>query len=259
MPFRSSTDPERYLTYDIKNKLLVFESQQLLHKNAPCTAGGGDRYVCVFFNKDLDYASNKTQPQQRHCMRSHRILQQPPQRIAFLGGATHPTPARLRSIASKRRALWEVLHVTRFPEDRTSGLKPSSKYGANRGTFISFGVTQSRKNRAARQRQGLYTRKNLNQNNTKQARLFRALAEYVNAIVPNLFGTDDHFAYHGCIVAKNSQCEWHHDAGNIGPAVITALGSFRGGKLHVEDAAPLVRTAAPKTRPPPATGRPRNK
>lgn len=227
MKFRSSHRPVEYTSYDIRDKLLLFESQDTRHKNATWTSG--DRYAIVFFNKDMDYSMNK-RASKRKSPRSFQILNQPKQPTQWL--TTQPTTSK--TVIKKKAQLLKVLNSIEFPEDRTSGLTPSSKYGKNRGTFISLGVTQSRKNRLTRALQGLMTRKNVNQNNTRYKKLFVALSNYVNTLTPMFFGTTDKHRYQGCIVAKNSQCEWHTDKGNIGPSVITALGTFKGGKLLLE-------------------------
>ena len=227
MPYRSSRIPTKYTPYNIKNKFLLFESGQLLHKNAPWK---GNRYAIVFFNKDLSYVNSR---QSKKCQRSLRLLKQKrKQPITWIVPKQRVSAEVLKR---KRAHLLRLLDSTKFIEDRTSGLKPSSKYGNNRGEFFSFGVTKTRKNRQKRAEQGFYTRKNTNQNNTKYNDIYEALCDYVNSVVPRLFGTNDSNKFHMCIVAKNSQCEWHHDAGNVGPAVITALGTFTGGALLVEE------------------------
>lgn len=229
MLYRSDRIPEAYDAYNIKNKFLLFESSHLLHKNAPWT---GDRYAIVFFNKDLSYVNSR---QSKKCQRSLRLLKQKKQQpITWVNPKQRLSTADKRVIRQKQKRLLQLLNETKFIEDRTSGVKPSSKYGDNRGEFFSFGVTKTRKNRKHRETQRLYTRKNINQNNTKYKAIYDALSDYVNTRVPDFFGTSDNSMFHMCIIAKNSQCEWHLDAGNVGPAVISALGDFSGGALWVE-------------------------
>lgn len=218
-----STPPKEFERFDIREKLLQFDSQRLRHKNAPWK---GDRYVLVFFNKDLNYADSD------HHKRSVRIRNQPPQPHRWL-----PTLPQTPDVESAKQRLLQVLSQTSFLQDRCSGLRIHPKYGNKRGTFISFGLTQSRKNRTKRRAQGLHTRKNANQNNAKYRQLFDALCVYVNAVSEDVFGVSDKCRFTSCIVAKNSQCEWHTDSGNIGPAALMTLGSFRGGELLVEKSA----------------------
>ncbi len=59
-----------YTSYDIRNKMVRADTLHLLHKNAPHS--GGDRYVIVLFNKDLNYSKNNIH------LRSAGIKQQPP-------------------------------------------------------------------------------------------------------------------------------------------------------------------------------------
>ena len=184
MKFRSSHRPVKHTTHDIRDKLLLFESQDMMHKNARWS--GGDRYAIVFFNKDMDYSMNK-RVSKRKSPRSLRILNQPKQPTQWL----HTQPTTSPDVVQAKKHLLQVLTSIDFPEDRTSGLTPSSKYGKNRGTFISLGVTQSRKNRLKRAEQGLYTRKNVNQNNAKYKELYSALSTYVNTLIPMFFGTSD--------------------------------------------------------------------
>jgi len=66
---------------------------------------------------------------------------------------------------------------------------------------------------------------------------------------PNLFGTTSSHQFQSCIVAKNSQCEWHTDKYNIGHACFTALGDYTGGELLVEES-PSVLTHWGYKKPP---------
>jgi hypothetical protein len=223
--FRTNSTPTQVEQHSIRNRLLKFDSQRIRHKNAPWT---GDRYACVFYNKDLNYVGSKM------CKRSNKLSRAKPSNELVWLSTTSSATTTSSAVLDARARLLKILKVTRFPEDRTSGLTPSSKYGSKRGTFLAFGVTKSRKNRTLRMEHGMCTRKNINRNNTKYSELYSALSNYVNLLHPNLFGTKDSCEYHACIVAKNSQCEWHVDAGNVGPCVITALGDFRGGDLMVD-------------------------
>lgn len=195
---------------DVRHRLVRFDSQRLQHKNAPHT---GTRYAIVLFNKDLNYAGSTEDA------RSNRIKADPPVHLSVV--PTYP---------ADQAAFLEVLDATRFPQDRSTAGKPHSKYGETRGTFLSFGDTQSRKSRTARLEMGLTTRRSDNQNNTKYATLYQAFRTYMEVFAPGVFGG----VYTSCIIAKNSQCEWHCDTGNIGHASITALGPYKGGKLLVE-------------------------
>ena len=197
-------------SYDVRHRLVRFDSQRLQHKNAPHT---GTRYAIVMFNKDLNYAGSTEDA------RSNRIKAEPPVRLSVV-----PT------FPADQAAFLEVLDATRFPQDRSTSGKPHSKYGETRGTFLSFGETQSRKSRADRHFQGLDTRRSDSQNNTKYATLYQAFLTYMEVFAPGEFGG----TYTSCIIAKNSKCEWHCDTGNIGHASITALGPYEGGELLVE-------------------------
>ena len=221
--FRTHNTPKSYTAHNIHNRLLRFDSYRIRHKNAPWT---GDRYACVFYNKDLNYADSAI------CERSNRLKNTRPNSEITVLPVKHP---RSRAVTDARKKLLSVLRQTRFPEDRTSGLNPSSKYGSKRGHFLAFGVTKTRKNRSVRRIQGLLTRKNINMNNSRYQTLYDALVAYTEAMHPSLFGTSDTSMYHACIIAKNSQCEWHVDAGNIGPCVITSVGDFCGGELLIDE------------------------
>ena len=207
----------RYRTYDIRNRILEFDSGRILHKNAPWV---GTRYVCVFYNKDLNYKGSNL------CERSTRLLQK------------HPTPTQwvhtapdTETLQYVRREFEREMDRTIFPEERVRGTSSSAKYGLRRGTFISFGITQSRGNRKNRSTRGLHTRKQTNDNNRKYAALYTALCRFTDLLKPGLFGTDDSNEYHACIIAKNSQCEWHTDADNLGGCAIMGVGKYGGGEL----------------------------
>lgn len=207
----------RYRTYDIRNRLLQFDSGRILHKNASWV---GTRYVCVFYNKDLNYKGSTL------CERSTRLSQQHPTPTQWV--ATAPNTETLQYV---RREFEREMDRTIFPEERVRGTSSSTKYGRRRGTFISFGVTQSRGNRKSRGTRGLHTRKQTNDNNRKYAALYTALCRYTDLLKPGLFGTDDDSKYHACILAKNSQCEWHMDADNLGGCAMMGMGKYGGGEL----------------------------
>ena len=206
-----------YRTYDIRDKLLQFDSRRILHKNSPWV---GTRYVCVFYNKDLNYKGSTL------CERSVRLQQQQPPDTLWVATATES-----ETLQYVRRELLREMERTTFPEERARGTSSSAKYGHRRGTFISFGVTQSRGNRKHRQSRGLHTRKHTNENNRKFAALYTALCRFTDLFKPGLFGVDDSNDYHACIVAKNSQCEWHTDVDNLGGCAIVGMGKYSGGVL----------------------------
>ena len=206
-----------YRTYDIRDKLLQFDSRRILHKNSPWV---GTRYVCVFYNKDLNYKGSTL------CERSVRLQQQQPPDTVWVA-----TAAESETLQYVRRELLREMERTTFPEERARGTSSSAKYGHRRGTFISFGVTQSRGNRKHRQSRGLHTRKHTNENNRKFAALYTALCRFTDLFKPGLFGVDDSNDYHACIVAKNSQCEWHTDVDNLGGCAIVGMGKYSGGVL----------------------------
>jgi hypothetical protein len=108
-----------------------------------------------------------------------------------------------------------------------------SKYGTNTAHFISLGITASRKSRKARAEHGLLTRKSTNMNNIKYPKLYYTFHQYINELHPKIFSEDG--MYHACIIAKNSQCEWHVDKHNIGHASLTCVGDYTGGQLMVEE------------------------
>ena len=208
-------------TFDIRNKIIQAETSTLLHKNAPHK---GDRYCIVLYNKNLSYVSGD------ECKRSTTIKKQEPI-------TTHYLPVfDTLPVREYRKELLHVLSSTKFPKDRCSALSKTvthSKYGNNDAHFISLGITASRKNREERAEQGLLTRKSTNMNNFKYPKLYYAFHQYINELHPNLFGEDA--MYHACIIAKNSQCEWHTDKYNIGHAALTCVGDYEGGELLVEE------------------------
>ena len=209
-------------SYDIHNRMIRANTTQLLHKNAPHT---GDRYVIVCFNKNLNYSKSNFH------LRSANIMNQPTCETGYT--ATFDTP----EVTHARDKLLVLLDNTKFPKDRCTNLKnsvvkPHSKYLGN-AEFVSFGVTASRKSQIKRAMLGMYTRESSNYNNTKFAQLYMAFQHYMDVFAPGKFGIDG--VYHAAIISKNSQCEWHVDKGNIGHASLSALGSFEGGELMVQN------------------------
>ena len=158
--------------YDIRHRLLRFDSYRIPHANAPWI---GDRYACVFYNKDLNYVDSDV------CERSNHIKLTPPSDTIDILEFDDS-----QCVTDARTKLMEVLVNTRFPEDRTSGLTVSKKYGDSRGTFLSFGITKTRQNRENRRKMGMLTRKSFNMNNVKFYKLYNALHTYINAMIPFL-------------------------------------------------------------------------
>ena len=209
-----------YASYDIRHRVLQADTRRLLHRNA--RHHGGDRYVIVLFNKDLNYKGTAL------CARSTAIRAAPalrePRYVPTREGA---------DVERARGALMGVLRRTRLPVDRCGDKAVNHpKYGAHRAHLLSFGISQSRKNRRVRALKGKHTRETANENNRKYVDLYAALCAYLDALAPNLFGPTG--VYHACIISKNSQCVWHTDKSNIGHASLTALGEFTGGELLIE-------------------------
>jgi hypothetical protein len=201
------------------------DTTELLHKNEPHK--GGDRYVIVCYNKDLNYSGSNFH------LRSAAIKAQAPDATGYT--QVFDTD----EVRAARAKLISILAHTKLPKDRCTNLKgnsvvkPHSKYGANTAQFVSFGVTASRKSQTARAALGLYTRESQNANNERYPQLYAAFCEYMGVFAPGRFG--DEATYHACIISLNSQCEWHLDKHNIGHASLSALGDFQGGHLLIED------------------------
>ena len=78
-PVQRGSTPRAYDAHDIRHRLLQFDSQRLLHKNAPWE---GTRYAIVFFNKDVNYRDD---PRDK---RSVKLQRAPPQPLDTHGKAT---------------------------------------------------------------------------------------------------------------------------------------------------------------------------
>jgi hypothetical protein len=165
----------------------------------------------VFFNKNMNYSSGQGIDE-----RSTKLAQLGPQAIKYL--AVRQTD----EVLQKRAKFLERLEQTTFSEDRCSGLRVHSKYGAERGRFLSFGLTQSRKSQSTREADGLLTRQDENTNNSTHRHLYGELLDYMDWHAPGVFSEEADSKFNSCIIAKDSQCEWHHDKNNVGPAALTA-------------------------------------
>ena len=234
--------PKAYTPYDIREALVEFDSQRLLHRNEPWS--GGDRYAVVFFNKDFNYVG------ERECARSCRLAEQPMRELHWLprgdGGGDAAAAAAVREA---KDTLDAVCARTNFPRDSSyaytahSYAGAHSKYGGNDAWFVSLGWTVSREGKRDRLLRGERTKRRDNVNNQRFKALYQALLRYMHLVYPGVFGPTAAHRYTSCIVAKNSQCAWHRDNRNVGPAAIMAFGTYtRGGRLLVEDEA--ARTAA---------------
>jgi len=205
-----------YKTYDIRHRLLQFESTIYPHKNVPHI---GDRYAMVFFNKPLNYTDTIDE-------RTQMLQDAPNVCTQYL-----PT-CENDKVRQARTHLLNVMSRVTFPCDRCGyKAKPHAKYGTTPGRFLSFGVTQSRKARKEREAQGLYNRASDNMNNDKYPELYDALNDYMSVYAPGVFGKDA--IYQSCIIAHNAQCEWHTDAGNVGHAAICTVGEYTRGDIMI--------------------------
>ena len=217
------------LRYDIHHKPLVFESQNLYHRNLVHT---GDRYAIVLYNKNYTWASDR-QPQAPRT----KPFGTTKERLSIGGDAyALDTPVSVKQLWRLEPELLEVLETTTFRPDRCRfGGKPHAKYvNSEQSRFLSFGLALSRKSRKAQLARGIYDRHSVNANNTRFPVLFDKLCTYLNTVHPNLFGLSDQFAFTSLIVARNAMCRFHLDADNRGPACIVGVGDFRGGNLLID-------------------------
>jgi hypothetical protein len=217
------------LRYDIHHKPLVFESQNLYHRNLVHT---GTRYAIVLFNKDYTWAADRNPQAPRT-----KPFAMTKERLSISGDA-YPleTPVAVKRLWCMEPEILEVLDATTFRPDRCRfGGKPHAKYvNSEQSQFLSFGLALSRKSRKAQLARGIYDRHSVNANNTRFPVLFDKLCTYLNTVHPNLFGLSDQFAFTSLIVARNAMCRFHLDAGNRGPACIVGVGDYRGGELLID-------------------------
>jgi hypothetical protein len=224
--------PKAHERFDIKDKLLRFDSQRLLHKNSKSE---GTRYVISLFNRGMNYSGQDIDE------RSTKLAQLGPQAIKYL------VVRQTDEVLQKRAKLIKRLEQTTFPEGRCSGRHVHSKYGSERGRFVSFGLTQSRKSQSTREEDGLVTRQDENTNNSTHLHLYGELLDYMAWFAPGVFSEEADSMFNSCIIAKNSKCMWHLDKNNVGPAALTALGDFTGGELLVEKEAATKKPPAKKS------------
>jgi len=194
------------LRYDIHHKPLVFESQNLYHRNLVHT---GDRYAIVLFNKDYKWASDR-QPQAPRT----KPFGTTKERLSIGGDAyALDTPVSVKQLWRLEPELLEVLETTTFRPDRCRfGGKPHSKYvNSEQSRFLSFGLALSRKTRKAQLKRGIRDRHSINANNTRYPVLFDKLCTYLNTVYPNLFGLTDQYAFTSLIVARNAMCRSNVD------------------------------------------------
>jgi hypothetical protein len=208
------------LSYDIHEKVLVFESTQIYHKNAPHE---GNRYSIVLFSKDFRWANTKSPRVQRN-----ELFATDKEGLAESGDAYY-----LQTRNADVLPLLAALDATTFRPDRCSGkANPHSKYvDAENSTFLSFGLTLCRKSREQQALRGIPDRRGVNKHNTTHIHLFTALCDYLNTLHPRLFGLDNTYMYSSLIVAKNALCRFHLDSLNKGNACILGIGDYTGGEL----------------------------
>ena len=226
--------PATWTAHDLRQVMLLFDSWRLRHMNSPHTSG--DRYAIVLYNKDMDYKGTDHDPKSTALKRA-KYKCSPAQTM-------YATTCSSSEVVEAREALEALLRRTSFPQDQTSGGSTRTpeegtgniKYGTNAARLLSFGATASRGSRAARADAGKFTRREQNLNNTnRHAPLYEATKRYLRLFDENLYGEWPRCRFDAFIIAKNSQCVWHHDYTNLGPAAITALGDYKdGGELLVE-------------------------
>jgi hypothetical protein len=218
-----------YRAFDIKHKMLRFDSQRIRHKNAPHT---GDRFVIVCFNTDLNYKYKSDEwVKDRGDQRSLRLKREYCDR--------EEEYLTSRNADTEREVLLKLLAQSKYKlllkDNSTDG--GNSKYDDNGGRFMSFGATASRELQQEREARGIFSKFEKNKNNQIYAALYKAVREYLNALAPddNFFGLNERSLYQSCVIAKNSQCVWRVDKKSLGGAVLTTLGDFTGGELLLAD------------------------
>ena len=186
----------------------------------------------VFYNTDLNYKNKSdTWLRDRGDQRSLRLKNE------YQDKEAEQLPVRNADV--QRNELLKILSKKQYKllqkDNSTSGGHP--KYDENGGRFISFGVTVSREGMEERESRGIFSKFEKNNNNQSHFLLYKAVCNYINTLSPvdNFFGMKKDSLYHACIISKNSQCVWHRDKYNLGGAVLTTLGDFRGGELLVRD------------------------
>lgn len=228
--------PVSHTAYDLRNTLLIFDSWRLRHMNLPHT--GGTRYALVLYNKNLDYVGTDCDARSVQLKRTATTKQDVVCVPVSVGDN--------KATANAQQALLAILRRTRFPVDTTNAGTArtgkgrnsygSMKYGTNTARYLSFGAIASRKCRQKRAQNGLFSRRESNANNKRMSELYAAVLHYICCIGgPDLCGERPECRFHSFIVAKDSQCVWHYDYNNLGPAAITAVGDYTGGgELLVE-------------------------
>ena len=195
-------------SWNLHEVAVQFDGRRTPHKTAKFS---GDRYCIVLYNPDLSYHN-------KGFTHIHERTEQ-------LRPPTNEAPKEVGRVVtdsqkSARRELSRQLHNAKWVTYQ--GAKSHSKYAGAPSTTLCFGTAR---------RLGPYKNKCKGKPavaNKTHKPLYRALRLYLRAL---LGATVDDYA--GVFVARNSVCDWHYDATNVGPSIITCVGEYEGGDLLI--------------------------
>lgn len=215
----------KLIEFETRRRAIEFDSTDFYHRNTPHR--GGDRYVFVLYCGDHTFHGSPIlkggayRPQRLHppteAVRAkyYRDIDAGRPRI-------RPIPTRGADAAVKRaeKELTRFLDTLAFPKPEFRG-ESHSKYKAPQESF-TLGLM------AAGGKSGGLPR--ISKTTEKKPEAMRRIVTYLKRLLPP--GTLKR--YTSLFVAKNAACRWHVDVKNVGPSLITSVGSFtEGGNLLI--------------------------
>ena len=192
-------------SYDLQQNAVEFDGSRWKHMN---TEWEGDRYVVVYFN--IDFSQHDR----------WRGLHGPDHRTEEARAApllTRPvcTPidtASMECIELRQQLLHHIYQVAFLN-------RPQLKY-QNKSEIVLFGECT----------QPYHVKE---RHPCKGNELYPALHSLLKQYVDYIMQKSVSHTYSTILLAKNSKCVWHLDKQNVGSSIITALGTYTGGKLLV--------------------------
>ena len=192
------------------------------HKTAYYDASKSKRVSLAYINKDMNYAG------QTYCKHSAALHQQEVKAPTYIGEMKK---------GPKLDKLMKRLNTPKYskglPVSDQNPIPP--KLDGKKGQMLVFGLKQSRESQEEREANGMMVKRVDAPANRLHPQLYKELKEASDESFGELFfGTTSKHKYRTLVVQYNVLTVEHVDSGNLGDAVLVALGEFEGGDILIK-------------------------
>jgi hypothetical protein len=203
------------------------------HRTAPYDVSKSKRWSLAFINKDMNYTG------QTYCKHSVELHKQEVEAPAYIQMNTGGP-----KLAQLMKTLDTAKYSKDFPVSDQNPIPP--KLDGKKGQMLVFGLKQSRESQEERGETGQMTKFEKAPANLQHVKLFsdlKAMSE--ESFGTGFFGITSKHKYRTLVLQYNVLTFEHKDSGNLGDAVLVALGEFEGGEI-------LIKTGGVGSAPAPA-------